>query len=208
MQTELEQPPVYAAEPEPEPQQVPAEDSEEAAETESSVDEPPDAPQVWRAGSLCVAEVGVPHAHAAAAHQALMCRGTRCWTLQAAKGGLPSQVPARRACNPHTLSLLLCCRRRCVAWQVADLLEYAAQGSRRSRLWLVKVLGQITADKAVADAVADRQGIQRSCWKEFVPAWGLTRLVYRGEGGAQEGQVASGVTPWQGHGLNAARTVQ
>ena len=65
-------------------------------------------------------------------------------------------------------------------WQVADLLEYAARGSRRSRLWLVKVLGQVTADKAVADAVADRQGIQRSSWKEFVPAWGLTRLVYQG----------------------------
>lgn len=59
--------------------------------------------------------------------------------------------------------------------QVVDLLECVSRGSKRSRLWLVKVLGQITADKAVADAVADRQGVRRSSWKDFVPTWGLTR---------------------------------
>jgi hypothetical protein len=58
---------------------------------------------------------------------------------------------------------------------VVDLIDYVSRGSKRSRLWLVKVLGQITADKAVADAVADRQGVGRSNWKDFVPTWGLTR---------------------------------
>lgn len=58
---------------------------------------------------------------------------------------------------------------------MVDLLEYVSRGSKRSRLWLVKVLGQVTADKAVADAVADRQGVGRSSWKDFVPTWGLTR---------------------------------
>jgi hypothetical protein len=56
-------------------------------------------------------------------------------------------------------------------------LDYVPRGSKRSRLWLVKVLGQITADKAVADAVADRQGVPRSSMRDFVPTWASTRWV-------------------------------
>ena len=63
----------------------------------------------------------------------------------------------------------------CPALQSVDLLDYVGCGVKRSRLWLVKLLGQITADKAVADAVADRQGVGRNSMKEFIPTWSLTR---------------------------------
>jgi hypothetical protein len=59
--------------------------------------------------------------------------------------------------------------------QAINLLEYVSRGTRRSRLWVVKVLGQVTADKAVADTVADRQGIGRSSMKDFVSTWSLNR---------------------------------
>jgi hypothetical protein len=78
--------------------------------------------------------------------------------------------------STHPYILLLLCRS---VSQAVDLIDYVSRGSKRSRLWLVKVLGQITADKAVADAVADRQGVRRSSWKDFVPTWGLTRQAYK-----------------------------
>jgi hypothetical protein len=62
-----------------------------------------------------------------------------------------------------------------VLTQAINLLDFVSRGTKRSRLWLVKLVGQVTADKAVADAVADRQGLARTCMREFVPAWSLNR---------------------------------
>lgn len=59
--------------------------------------------------------------------------------------------------------------------QAISLLEYAAAGHRRSQLWLVKLLGQIIADKALADAAADRQGASRASMTDFLPVWSLNR---------------------------------
>ncbi|WIA21417.1 hypothetical protein OEZ85_000631 [Tetradesmus obliquus] len=56
-----------------------------------------------------------------------------------------------------------------------DLLAYARRGQPRSKLWLVKVIGQLYADKAVADAVADRAGQQRSAMQDFIFTWHLNR---------------------------------
>jgi hypothetical protein len=59
--------------------------------------------------------------------------------------------------------------------QALDLLAYAKRGQARSKLWLVKVIGQQYADKAVADAVADRAGQQRSSMPDFIFTWHLNR---------------------------------
>lgn len=63
---------------------------------------------------------------------------------------------------------------QCTA-QVVDLLPLVRLGHKRSKMWLLKLLGQVTADKAVADAVADRQGLTRSSLKDFMVAWSLNR---------------------------------
>jgi hypothetical protein len=59
--------------------------------------------------------------------------------------------------------------------QALDLLAYAKRCHPRSKLWLVKVIGQLYADKAVADAVADRAGQQRSGMPDFIFTWHLNR---------------------------------
>lgn len=56
-----------------------------------------------------------------------------------------------------------------------DLLKYVKRGEVRSKLWVVKVIGQLYADKAVADAAADGQGQQRSGVAEFIVKWHLNR---------------------------------
>lgn len=64
--------------------------------------------------------------------------------------------------------------------QPLDLLRYARRGHQRSKLWLVKVIGQLYADKAVADSVADRAGQPRSTMPEFIFTWHLNRYVWEG----------------------------
>lgn len=59
--------------------------------------------------------------------------------------------------------------------KAVNLLDFVSRGTKRSRLWLVKLVGQVTADKAVVDAVADRQGLARTAMRDFVPAWSLNR---------------------------------
>lgn len=62
--------------------------------------------------------------------------------------------------------------------QAITLLEHAAAGHKRSKLWVVKLLGQLAADKAVADAVADRQGLARASLQDFLTnTWALNRCV-------------------------------
>lgn len=56
-------------------------------------------------------------------------------------------------------------------------MKYVSRGQVRSRLWVVKVIGQLYADKAVADAAADAQGQQRSGIAAFTVKWHLNRLV-------------------------------
>lgn len=84
----------------------------------------------------------------------------------------PLASPPSRACSTHTFTACAWCP---ACAQAVKLLDFVARGTRRSRLWLVKLVGQVTSDKAVADAVADRQGLARSSMRDFVPAWGLTR---------------------------------
>eukprot|EP00775_Hariotina_reticulata_P007415 gene7415-7624_t len=60
-----------------------------------------------------------------------------------------------------------------------DLLRLGRKGHVRSRLWVVKVIGQVYADKAVADAAADRQGQQRSSLTDFIISWHWNRYGLR-----------------------------
>jgi hypothetical protein len=62
-----------------------------------------------------------------------------------------------------------------VVLQALDLLAYAKRGTARSNLWLIKVIGQLYADKAVAAAVADRTGQHRSSMPDFIFTWHLNR---------------------------------
>jgi hypothetical protein len=56
-----------------------------------------------------------------------------------------------------------------------DLLRLARKGRVRSWLWVVKVVGQVYADKAVADAAADRQGQPRASLTDFIISWHWNR---------------------------------
>jgi hypothetical protein len=67
-----------------------------------------------------------------------------------------------------------------------DLMKYARRGQLRSRLWLTKVVGQLLADKVVADAVADRQQQPRSTMAEFIFTWHMNRCVVCVEGGGSQ----------------------
>lgn len=59
--------------------------------------------------------------------------------------------------------------------KVLDLLKYAKRGQVRSQSWVVKVVGQLCADKAVADAAADAQGQGRGGMAEFIMNWHMNR---------------------------------